>query len=148
MKASDIQLMMVVRGLYREGIRTITIKEMRKRILKEVVNYYNNKHVERGGGPVSFMGWDEKGNHKVAEWFKEANGVRRDSNIRIGWDVWNFSDRFRRAITRLAKTGRIKVEGEKKKGGYSINSKVHLWDYTVKQMFGKDALRFVVTSKV
>jgi hypothetical protein len=81
----------------------------------------------------------------VAEWLLEAEDVRRGSGV--GWDVWNFSDRFRRAFTRLAKTGRIKVEGEKKKGGYSINSKVHLCDYTIKQMFGKDALRYIVTHK-
>lgn len=134
MKASDIQLLLIVRGLYREGYKTITIKELLWRCNQEDTIHWN--HRLRGvGGPA-------------AKWFTDALDARRFLNIRPGHEVWDWSDRLRKAVRRVAKTGRIKVDGKMFKHGYSINSTIHLWDYTIKQMFGNLAFQFVVQHQV
>jgi len=125
MKASDIQLLMVVRGLYREGYKTITIKELQRRCDLEE---------SRGARP--------------AKWYKDAKEVRKFLNTAPGWDVWYWGDRLCKAVKRVEKTGRIKVDGKLFKNGYSIHSTIHLWDYTIKQMFGDQAFQFVVMNKV
>jgi hypothetical protein len=123
MKATDIQLMLVIRGLYREGHRMMTIRQIMKRCEQERQNWWHKRH-------------------------DDAVEARQGMNTRPNHSVWRWSDRFQRAITRLAKTGRIKVEGKKGKLGYLCDSKVYLWDYTIKQMFGDQAFQFVVQHSV
>jgi len=123
--------LLCIRGLYREGHRVMTIKQLLCTIDKQGHGMYQ---------PEVFA--------TKPDWFKQACKVRRsfrDMGRSVPhWSNSSWSDRFQRAITRLAKTGRIHVEGKKGKLGYLCNSKVYLWDYTNAQLFGDDKLAAAV----
>jgi hypothetical protein len=135
MKITDQQLMIVIRGLCREGHRTMTIKQIQERCREEKRNYRLRQQPDVVGCPHVVP--------KVSKWLEDAVKIRTDTPTATPrWDVWWFQDRLCKAITRLAKTGCTKVVGKKcKTYGYTCNSKVHLRDYTNTQIFGDDRLR-------
>jgi hypothetical protein len=128
MRVNDICTLLIIRGLYREGHKTMTIRELHATINK--LNYGSYQSELMAEKPLYFQQAC-----KVKHAFR---GMGRNVPL---WGNSSFSDRFARAITRLARTGRIRVEGKKGRMGCYLNgSKIHLWDYTNAQLFGDDKL--------
>jgi len=130
MTISCKQIAIAIRGLFREGRKTITIRQLRH-------------HLNCLDHSLNFCEKNER-----PQWFWDALNINHPDASLVGdkncWDIWEFSDRFLKAIRRMVKKGQLKVERYITPRGCTSHSVIILRDFTAKELFGKDRLKVLV----
>lgn len=127
MMSGPAQIAVVIKGMYQEGKKEITVGE-----LYQLLEHYDNEYF-----------WTKASRCTFPDWFVRATQVRKLYNVTH--EVWSFSDRMSRALAHLERKGLIEIKGPHGKTGNPLQSAtIVLEDIPYDVIFGVRKLEAVV----